>query len=61
MAATIRFAGARIANHNEYSAVDEEEEGVAVRGGKVGSHGGQRRGGRVAGPRGDGRPRKDQA
>lgn len=61
MAATLRFAGARISNHNEYRAVDEEEEGVAVRGGKVGSHGGQRRGDRVAGPRGDGRPRKDQA
>lgn len=61
MAATLRCAGARIANHNEYTAEDEEEERIAERGGKVGAHGGQRRGYRVARPRGNGRPRKDQA
>lgn len=60
MAATLRCAGARIANHKEYIAEDEEEERIAERGGKVGAHGGQRRWDRVARPRGDGRPRKDQ-
>ncbi|CAK9802012.1 Kelch-like protein 10 [Anthophora quadrimaculata] len=62
MAATLRSVGARIANHNEYGAEDEEEEveRIAERGVKVGAHGAQRRGDRVARPRGDRRPRQDQ-